>query len=130
MVCMSVKADHMKRGAVALITDAGGDCQLLPGNDGHAIGPRAHPENALRFQGVCIDPSQARGAAVGDQDHPVVRDNARGFRESRQCCDMLAGIVVDDLDAVTTRVRYENAAARRIESPVIKRTAGGAWYLN
>jgi hypothetical protein len=128
VMCAAVKADNMERGAVALISDTGGDRQLLPGHDRDTIRPRTHFENVPRFQAARIDGSQACGAAVGDQDHAVVCDNTGGFREPRQRCDMLAGVVLDDLDAVAAGVRHENAAALWIEGAVIERAARRAWY--
>ena len=61
---------------------------------------------------------------------PGVRDNACSFRESRQRGDVPAGVVIDHLDAVATRMRYENAAALRIEGTMIERAARRGWYLD
>jgi hypothetical protein len=87
-------------------------------------------ENASRFQAVGIDPSQACRATVGYQDLSVLGDDAGSFREARQRCDMTPDIVIDDFDAVPSRVRHENAARLGIESTMIERAACGGRYLD
>jgi hypothetical protein len=115
---------------VGLVSDAGGNRQLLPRYDCDAVWPRPYFEDTSRFQAACIEPSQARCAAVGYENHPVVGGNTRRFGKIRQRCDVFAAIVVDDLDAATAGMRHKNPAARRIESAVVERAAGGAGYRN
>jgi len=131
VVCAAVEAHGVKGGSLVVIADARRDGQLLPCNDCNAVWPGSYVENALRrLQAARVDPSHADGPAVGHQHHPAIRDDTGSFRKVRQGRDVLAGIVVDDLDAVPAGVRHEHPAGRRIERAVVERTAGGVGYRN
>ena len=79
-----------------------------------------------RFQGVGIKQGNAGAAAVSDQNLPVVSDGACHARKSRQGRKVLAGIVVDHLDAIAGGVCNEDTPAPRIEGGVIELAARGA----
>src|SRR5256885_1399610 len=110
----------MKRRTGGLVPDAGrnGDASLRYDRD--AVRSRSGLENCLRFQRRCVDPSQACGSAIGNEDYTFGGDDAGRFLESRQGRDMRAAIVVDHLDAVPSGVRDEDTPALRIERAVIE----------
>ena len=120
----------MQGRSMRLVANARGDRELAFCSDGNAVGSMADLENPLRFEAARIDPCHAGGAAVGHQDHAVIRNNPGGFRKIRQSLEVPAGIVFDDLDAAAAGMRHENPAAHRIEGAVVERAAGGARYRN
>jgi hypothetical protein len=72
---------------------------------------------------MCIEPCQTCCSTVGDKNIASGGDNASSFREAGQRCDMLAAVVIDDFDAVSSRMCDENAAAARIERAMIEGAA-------
>jgi hypothetical protein len=81
------------------------------------------------FQRVRIEPRQACGPSVGDEDVPFVGDDACRFRKAVQCREMAAGVMIDHLDTVPARVRQENAAALRLEGAMVEQV-GRSRYLD
>src|SRR5262249_44514319 len=126
----SVESHHVKLGPLSPITDAGGNREAPRRRNRDAIRLGTSLEDGPRLKAGRINKSQACRPAVGDDDNPVVGDNAGGFWEARQCCDMPPCLVVDHLDAVAPRMRDEDAAALRIEGPMIEGAACGARDLD
>jgi hypothetical protein len=129
-VMASVAAEHFELGAVVVIADGGDDRQTLLRNDGDAIGPLAGFEDRQRFQAMRIEPSQACRATIGHQHGAAVGHDARGFRKSRQCRDVFAGVVIDDFDPVAAGMGDENAPCCRIERSMIEFAARSVRYLD
>ncbi len=65
----------------------------------------------------------ARRAAIGDDDLPVIDHGPGRARKSRQGREVPARIVVDHLDAVARRMGDEHAPGFRVERGVIERAA-------
>jgi hypothetical protein len=69
---------------------------------------------------VYIHPSQACAAAVRDKDRTLPCKDPSRFWEAAQCRYMLAGVRVDYLKAVPSRVRNKNAPGLGFKSPMVK----------
>ena len=110
----------MQFGSVGLVADAGGDRQTLARHDGDAVGLEACSENGAGFEACRIDPGQARRSAVGHQNLSVVGDDSGRFRKALQGRDMLARVVIDDLDAAAAGVRHEDTAGFGVEGAMIE----------
>ena len=117
-----------KRRRFPVVADAGGDPEPGSGDDHGTIRSPAGLVRGARFQRAGIEQRDAGAAAVGDQYLPVVGDGAGHARKSRQRREVLAGVVVDHLDAVARGVRNEDAPALCIEGGVIELAALGVWY--
>src|SRR5436309_529903 len=105
----------MKRWTVGLIPDASRNGDAALRHDSNAVRSRPRFENRLRFQRQRVDPSQACSSAIGDQDYSFGGDDAGRLLESRQSRDVRAAIMIDHVDAITSRVRDEDTPAFRIE---------------
>ena len=105
---------------MSVVPDAGDDRNFQRWNECGAIRSRPGVEDFPGFQRVRIDPRQAGSATVRDQDVTLVRHDASGFGETAQRRDMPAGVGIDYLKAVPSRVRNENAAGLGFKSPMVK----------
>jgi hypothetical protein len=115
---------------VGVVPDASDDGNPQGRNHRDAIRSRPGIQNPPGFQRSRIDPGQAGASAIRDQHTAFAGDDARCFRKAVQCSKVLAGVGINHLEAVSSRVCNENAAGLGFESPVVECRAKGIRYLD
>jgi len=64
-----------------------------------------------RLQGMSVNPSQSGCPAIGYEDLAFISDDAGRFWKVAQCREMTAGIMIDHLDAVPSRMCRKKTTA-------------------